>query len=218
MHYIFKNGGYNCLAIHGDKSQSERNSVMEKFKTGKVPILIATDVIGRGIDFPDVSYIFNYDTPKNLDDYIHRIGRTGRCGNKGKAISFINENSIPIISSLYKLLKKYKKEIPDFLESMYYNNGNKNNVFANKNYKRNNFNSHSNYNNYNTNKNTYKNDNYNNNNNLDNSNYTNNNSFNYKNIDSNIRHNNNSKIIYNKPNNNNNNSYNIDNEKMSWRK
>jgi superfamily II DNA/RNA helicase len=115
-----KKGGYNCSSIHGDKTQFERNSVLEKFKLGKVPILLATDVIGRGIDFPNVSYIFNYDTPKNIDDYVHRIGRTGRCGNKGKAISFLNESSKPIISDLYKLLKKQVQPVPEFLEQMYY--------------------------------------------------------------------------------------------------
>jgi ATP-dependent RNA helicase DDX3X len=112
-------GNYNCAVIHGDKSQFERTSVIEKFKAGKIPILLATDVIGRGIDFPNVSYIFNYDTPKSIDDYVHRIGRTGRCGNTGKSYSFINESSRPIINDLYNLLKKQNKEIPDFIERMY---------------------------------------------------------------------------------------------------
>lgn len=120
LYKIMTRGNYNCAVIHGDKTQIERNSVIERFKSGKIPILIATDVIGRGIDFPNVSYIFNYDTPKNIDDYVHRIGRTGRCGNTGKAFSFINENSRSIINDLLSLLKKQKKEIPDFLEAMLY--------------------------------------------------------------------------------------------------
>lgn len=117
---LLRKGGYNCAAIHGDKTQFERNAVMDKFRCGKVPILIATDVIGRGIDFPNVAYIFNYDTPKNIDDYVHRIGRSARCGNKGHSVSFINENSKPIITDLFKLLKKQGKFIPSFLEKMFY--------------------------------------------------------------------------------------------------
>jgi ATP-dependent RNA helicase DDX3X len=82
-----------------------------------VPILIATDVASRGIDFPNVPYVFNYDLPSNIDDYIHRIGRTGRCGNKGTAISFISDNC-RITRDLHKLLIKSKQKIPDFLESL----------------------------------------------------------------------------------------------------
>jgi superfamily II DNA/RNA helicase len=111
---------YNCIAIHGDKSQIERNSALEKFKQGNVPIMIGTDVIGRGIDFPNVSYIFNFDTPKNIDDYIHRIGRTGRCGSKGTSISFVNENTRPLINDLYNLLLKHNCEVPQFLYNMFY--------------------------------------------------------------------------------------------------
>ena len=98
---------------------------------GKIPILVGTDVIGRGIDFPNVTVIINYDTPKNVDDYIHRIGRTGRCGNKGKSISFINESSYPIIPDLYKMLQKNKAIIPDFLEDMYYGTKNKKTSYGN---------------------------------------------------------------------------------------
>ncbi len=114
-----RKGQYNCAAINGDKSQNERNYAVDNFKLGNIPILIATDVIGRGIDFPNVSFIFNYDMPKNIDDYIHRIGRTGRCGNIGKSISFINDNNRPIAIDLYKLLKKQGIECPDFIEKMY---------------------------------------------------------------------------------------------------
>lgn len=117
--FQMRKGNYNCAAIHGDKSQNERNYVVDNFKQGNIPILIATDVIGRGIDFPNVSYIFNYDMPKNIDDYIHRIGRTGRCGNEGNAISFLNESSSQLIQELYSLLKKQKKVIPETLVELY---------------------------------------------------------------------------------------------------
>jgi len=81
--------------------------------------LIATDVASRGLDFPSVSYVFNYDMPTNIDDYVHRIGRTGRCGNTGVAISFISEKNKPIIKDLYLLLDRLKQEIPAWFSEMY---------------------------------------------------------------------------------------------------
>lgn len=119
LHRTLTKANYNCITIHGDKTQFDRNNALEKFKIGKIPLLIGTDVIGRGIDFPNVGTIINYDTPKNLDDYIHRIGRTGRCGNTGVSISFLNENTRPIIPDLYYLLEKNQMEIPDFLYNMF---------------------------------------------------------------------------------------------------
>ena len=80
---------YNAIAIHGDKTQLKRNEAIKKFTDGNVPILIATDVASRGLDFPVVSYVFNYDMPTNIDDYVHRIGRTGRGHSLGKALTFV---------------------------------------------------------------------------------------------------------------------------------
>jgi ATP-dependent RNA helicase DDX3X len=87
------------------------------FTKGEIPILIATDVASRGLDFPNIPYVINYDLPSNIDDYIHRIGRTGRCGNAGTAISFINENC-RITKDLYKLLKKSNQPVPDWFEDL----------------------------------------------------------------------------------------------------
>ena len=120
---------YNAIGIHGDKIQSERQKAIKKFSSGEIPILVATDVASRGLDFPNVSYVFNFDMPKNIEDYIHRIGRTGRVGNKGKAISFYNENNKQIGEALVKELKRANQIIPDFLEEFdyttrYYNNDN----------------------------------------------------------------------------------------------
>lgn len=115
---------YNCIGIHGDKSQDERNFCIEEFNKGKIPLLIATDVVGRGIDFPNVKFIFNYDCPKNVDDYIHRIGRTGRCGKKGVSITFINWDNIGFVRQVVKLLNKQKIEIPQFMSDMLNNNYN----------------------------------------------------------------------------------------------
>ena len=123
------NRNYNVIGIHGDKIQIERQNAIKKFSSGEIPILVATDVASRGLDFPNVSYVFNFDMPKNIEDYIHRIGRTGRVGNKGKAISFYNSNNKQIGFALVKELKKSNQKIPDFLEEFncnykFYNNNN----------------------------------------------------------------------------------------------
>lgn len=164
---------YNVVAIHGDKPQNKRQEAIKYFSSGEVPILIATDVASRGLDFPNVSYVFNYDMPKNIEDYIHRIGRTGRVGNKGTAISFFNSKNSSITRSLIGVLEKMEQEIPEFLydyyeekrsngnfyqRKKYYNNGN-NNYYNSRPFNRDNGNGHGNnnsnsYNNNNINRNT----------------------------------------------------------------
>lgn len=84
-----KERGFNVMAIHGDKTQAQRNKALAQFKEDKVNILLATDVVARGIDIDDVSHVINYDLPQTHEDYIHRIGRTGRAGKIGQAITFI---------------------------------------------------------------------------------------------------------------------------------
>ena len=88
----------------------DREDALNAFKKNAVQILVATDVAARGLDIPDVSYVINFDTPQNIDDYVHRIGRTGRAGNTGVAISFINENNRPIAHDLYMLLEESSME------------------------------------------------------------------------------------------------------------
>ena len=128
---------YNVVAIHGDKPQTLRQEAIKLFSSGEVPILIATDVASRGLDFPNVSYVFNFDMPKNIEDYIHRIGRTGRVGNKGTAISFFNSKNASIASELVNILNKMNQEVPEFLYQYYdekksfSNNGN-NGYYHNK--------------------------------------------------------------------------------------
>ena len=84
--HLNKNG-FTCEAIHGDMNQSQRTRVMEGFKAARLPILVATDVAARGIDVSDVDYVINYDVPQNSEYYVHRIGRTGRAGKEGSAIT-----------------------------------------------------------------------------------------------------------------------------------
>ena len=81
--------GFKTDSIHGDKSQSQRKRVIDMFSKNIITILIATDVAARGIDIPDITHVINYDEPQSYDDYIHRIGRTGRIGRKGTALTFV---------------------------------------------------------------------------------------------------------------------------------
>jgi len=81
--------GIRSRAIHGNKSQGQRNRALKEFKTAEADVLVATDVAARGLDIPDVSHVINYDTPTTYDDYVHRIGRTGRGGKSGTALTFV---------------------------------------------------------------------------------------------------------------------------------
>jgi ATP-dependent RNA helicase DDX3X len=92
---------------------------LSDFKSKKAPILVATDVAARGLDIPNVTNVVNYDAPNNIDDYVHRIGRTGRAGKEGLALTLLNEKNIPIVKELYTLLCETKQEIPSWFEQMY---------------------------------------------------------------------------------------------------
>ncbi|WP_409028984.1 DEAD/DEAH box helicase [Gracilimonas sediminicola] len=83
--------GIKAGSIHGDRDQDERNKALHEFKSGQVPVIVATDVLARGIDIADVSLIINYDVPRAVDDYVHRIGRTGRYDKTGVAVTFVNK-------------------------------------------------------------------------------------------------------------------------------
>jgi len=103
--------GVPVTAIHGDRTQSEREEALQAFKSGTNPVLVATDVAARGLDIPNVALVVNFDMPKQLDDYVHRIGRTGRAGRKGVAISFVNERCA-YLPELGDLLTEAKQELP----------------------------------------------------------------------------------------------------------
>jgi len=112
---------FKTTSIHGDRLQSQREEALSTFKTGKTPICCATNVCARGLDIKDVGYVINYDLPKEIDEYIHRIGRTGRVGNSGQAISFYdpNENS-GLAKDLVRVLNQAEQPIPSFLQSYSY--------------------------------------------------------------------------------------------------
>ncbi len=87
---MLKKAGVQVEQIHGDKSQNSRQNALEKFKSGKIQVLVATDVAARGIDVSDVTHVINYQVPRTYDSYVHRIGRTGRAGKAGKAYTFVD--------------------------------------------------------------------------------------------------------------------------------
>lgn len=97
--------GFRAQAIHADRSQSQRQRALESFRTGKTDILVATDVLARGIDVSDVSHVYNLDVPNNPEDYVHRIGRTGRAGEEGYAITFVGPEEIGELREIEYLLK-----------------------------------------------------------------------------------------------------------------
>ncbi|MDO5625326.1 MAG: DEAD/DEAH box helicase [Pseudomonadota bacterium] len=98
--------GLKTTALHGDKSQDERLKSLEAFKQGEVDLLVATDVAARGLDIKDVPAVFNYDVPFNPEDYVHRIGRTGRAGASGLAVTLVTRSDTRLMGELEKLLKQ----------------------------------------------------------------------------------------------------------------
>jgi len=110
--------GWPALAIHGDKAQSERDWVLNEFKTGKSPLMVATDVASRGIDVKGVNYVINYDYPGNSEDYVHRIGRTGRAGEKGTAITLFTSDNSKQAKDLITVLTEAKQPVDAKLAEM----------------------------------------------------------------------------------------------------
>lgn len=106
----------NSEAIHGDKSQNSRQRALINFKTGKTQVLVATDIAARGIDIHELEWVINYDLPNVPETYVHRIGRTGRAGNNGTAISFCAQDERPYLKEIQKLIGKKIKVISSELE------------------------------------------------------------------------------------------------------
>ena len=109
---------FRAAAIHGDKQQRERDWVLASFKSGQCPIMIATDVAARGLDVPDVGAVINYDFPNGVEDYIHRIGRTGRAGNTGEAYTFFTPADSKHAGQLCRVLREAGQTVPPELEQM----------------------------------------------------------------------------------------------------
>ena len=99
-----KRAGFRAESIHSDKTQAQRKRALAAFSKGDVDVLVATDVLARGIDVPDIAYVVNYELPENPDDYVHRIGRTGRAGEAGCSISFVSPEAKAQLLDIEKLL------------------------------------------------------------------------------------------------------------------
>ncbi|CAD0110784.1 unnamed protein product [Aureobasidium uvarum] len=112
------NQGFPATSIHGDRTQRERERALEMFRSARCPILVATAVAARGLDIPNVKHVVNYDLPTDIDDYVHRIGRTGRAGNTGVATAFFNRGNRGVVRDLLELLKEANQEVPAFLETV----------------------------------------------------------------------------------------------------
>ena len=102
----FERDGLKTQALHGDKSQDERLKALAAFKAGEVDLLVATDVAARGLDIVDLPAVFNFDVPFNAEDYVHRIGRTGRAGASGLAVTLVTRDDTRLVSDIEKLIKK----------------------------------------------------------------------------------------------------------------
>jgi ATP-dependent RNA helicase DDX41 len=105
--------------IHGDKDMEERIRAIAEFKNFNMDILVATDVASKGLDFPEIQHVINYDMPEDIENYVHRIGRTGRGKNTGVATTMINNKvEMAVLADLKHLLLEAKQKVPPFLASM----------------------------------------------------------------------------------------------------
>lgn len=102
----------NCCQMHSDLTQQERDEVMYLFKSGQKDVLVATDIVARGIDIDDIAMVINYDVPRDCEDYVHRIGRTARADRDGVAITFVNEKDMPLFNRIEHFIEKDVEKLP----------------------------------------------------------------------------------------------------------
>ncbi len=121
--FLLNNSSFAATSIHGDRTQREREMALQTFRQGRTPVLVATAVAARGLDIPNVTHVINYDLPSDIDDYVHRIGRTGRAGNTGLSTAFFNRGNKNIVRDLLELLREANQEIPPWLESVAHESG-----------------------------------------------------------------------------------------------
>lgn len=110
--------GYPCMSIHGGKDQIDRDSTIDDFKAGVIPIMIATSVAARGLDVKQLKLVVNFDAPNHLEDYVHRAGRTGRAGNTGTAVTFVTEDQEQFSVGIAKALEQSGQPVPERLHEM----------------------------------------------------------------------------------------------------
>ena len=110
--------GIPVQSLHGDREQSDRDQALEDFRSGRVKILIATDLAARGLDVSDVTHVYNYNFPRNIEEYVHRVGRTGRAGKTGESITLVTQHDWKIADELIKILQRANQIVPPKLRSM----------------------------------------------------------------------------------------------------
>jgi len=118
LDYFLRKHRLSVTCIHGDRNQQDRTEALRAFSTGQIPFLIATNVAARGLDIENVEHVINFEMPSNIDDYVHRIGRTGRAGKTGLSTAFISEDNYNIINPLIKLLQEANQEVPSWMIEM----------------------------------------------------------------------------------------------------
>merc|ERR1719182_281713 len=119
LEYQLSETGLPATSIHGDRTQREREDALASFRAGRTPVLVATDVAARGLDIPNVVHVINYDFPGDIDDYAHRIGRTGRAGHNGRAASFLNDRSNKkAVQDLAEIFSENNIERPRWLDQL----------------------------------------------------------------------------------------------------
>jgi ATP-dependent RNA helicase DDX5/DBP2 len=124
--YFLMKNNFRAVAIHGDKSQRERDFVLNKFRQDRQSVLIATDVASRGLDVDDVKFVINYDFPSNIEDYVHRIGRTGRSDNKGTSYTFFTQANGAKVDELVNILQESNQYVnPELYGLKKYGGGNR---------------------------------------------------------------------------------------------
>ncbi|WVZ79513.1 hypothetical protein U9M48_027084 [Paspalum notatum var. saurae] len=107
--------GFSATVIHGDRKQQERESALRSFRSGTTPIMVATNVASSGLDVPNVAHVINYDLPKSMEDYVHRVGRTRRGGEAGTATAFFAESNHPLAKGLVELMTNANMSVPEWL-------------------------------------------------------------------------------------------------------
>ena len=111
--------GVEAVSTHGDKDQEERNKAVQEFRNRTKDVLVATDVASKGLDFPEIKHVINYDMPEDIENYVHRIGRTGRGNSKGHATTFVNKAvDTAVLLDLKHLLIEAKQQVPPFLATL----------------------------------------------------------------------------------------------------
>lgn len=116
--YFLQREGFGATSIHGDRDQRERKAAIRSFKSAETPCLVATGVASRGLDIDNVAHVINFELPKDIDSYVHRIGRTARAGNKGLATSFVSAADGKLAAHLLDILTESEQEVPEWLPSI----------------------------------------------------------------------------------------------------